>query len=400
MENFPVPQQPNYAIASPSETAASAAAAQARAMVEARYVMALRRPRVWDQVRQDIVKECSRPSFAHNKSSLYKKPIGAGVEGLGIRFVEVALRCMSNVFVETPTVFEDDKKEIVRVSVTELESNMTWSVDVSVSKTVERSKPLDDGSYISVRKNSYGKPVYTVTANDEDLLNKRAALISKAIRTQGLRVIPGDLQDEAEDIIRKIRLDKAAQDPDAERKGIADAFAGLNVSAAQLTEYLGHGLEQCSPAQLVELRAIYGTIRDGEATWRQVMENAKAEKGESPEDAAGGASVSELNAKINARKEKLTQPKTGETAAGDPNAGKTEATNSSAPAAPEKPKTKAPDNGFAITLADVLKAVASAKDADDLAAAIDLASKGLTAPQEKAEADVEIRAAKKRLKIE
>jgi hypothetical protein len=128
------------------ETASTAVAAQAKAMVEARYIMAMQRPRNWDQVRQDIVRECKRPSFAHNKSAYYRKPIGQGVEGLGIRFVEVALRCMTNVLVETTMIFEDDAKEVHRVAVTDLESNLTYPLDVRVSKTVERSKPSDDGS--------------------------------------------------------------------------------------------------------------------------------------------------------------------------------------------------------------------------------------------------------------
>jgi len=259
-----------------AETASTAVAAQAKAMVEARYVMALQRPRNWDQVRQDLMKECRRPSFAHNKSAYYRKPIGQGVEGLGIRFVEVALRCMKNVLVETTMIFEDDTKEVHRVAVTDLESNLTYPLDVRVSKTVERSKPMDDGSFISMRMNSYKKPVYTVPATDDDLLNKRAALISKAIRTLGLRIIPGDMQDEAEEIIKHVRLDEAARDPDAERKKIADAFGGIGVKADDLVEYLGHALDACSPAELVDLRGIYGAIKDGETTWKAVMEN-KAE---------------------------------------------------------------------------------------------------------------------------
>lgn len=260
-----------------TETASAYVAAQAKAVVEARYVMALRRPRNWDQVRQDLLKECRRPSFAHNKSAYYRKPIGDGVEGLGIRFVEVALRCMTNVLVETTMIFEDESKEIHRVSVTDLESNLTYPLDVRVTKTVERSKPADDGSYISVRKNSYNRNVYTVPATDDDLLNKRAAQISKAIRTLGLRIIPGDMQDEAEGIIKAIRLDEAARDPDTERKRIADAFNEIGVKAADLTEYLGHTLDTCSPAELVNLRGIYGAIRDGESSWKSVMEN-KAEQ--------------------------------------------------------------------------------------------------------------------------
>lgn len=264
-----------------AETASTAVAAQAKAMVEARYIMALRRPRNWDQVRQDLLKECKRPSFAHNKSAFYRKPIGDGVEGLGIRFVEVALRCMTNVLVETSMVYEDEAKEIHRVSVTDLESNLTYPLDVRVTRTVERSKPSDDGTYISVRKNSYGRNVYTVPATDDDLLNKRSAQISKAIRTLGLRIIPGDLQDEAEAIIKGIRMNEAARDPDAERKRIADAFAEIGVKAADLSAYLGHSLDTCSPTELVNLRGIYGAIRDGEASWKSVMEN-KAERDGKP----------------------------------------------------------------------------------------------------------------------
>lgn len=260
------------------ETASSAVAAQSKAMIESRYVMAMRNPRNWDAVRQDLIKECKRPSFAHNKSAYYIKPIGQGVEGLGIRFVEVALRCMKNVLVETTMIFEDDTKEVHRVSVTDLEANITYPLDVRVSKTVERSKPNSDGSYIAVRKNSYNKDVYTVPGTDDDLLNKRGALISKAIRTIGLRIIPGDLCDEAEEIIKRIRLDEAAKDPDAERKKIVDAFDGIGVNATDLIGYLGHDIAKCSPAQLVTLRGIYGAIKDGEATWQSVMNN-KSEQG-------------------------------------------------------------------------------------------------------------------------
>ncbi len=255
------------------ETASTAIAAQSKAMVESRYIMAMRNPRNWDAVRQDLIKECRRPSFANNKSAYYIKPIGNGVEGLGIRFVEVALRCMKNVLVETTMIFEDEFKEVHRVSVTDLEANITYPLDVRVSKTVERSKPNSDGSYMSVRKNSYGKDVFTVLGTDDDILNKRGALISKAIRTIGLRIIPGDLCDEAEEIIKHIRLDEAAKDPDAERRKIVDAFAAIGVTATDLTSYLGHDLGKCSPAQIVTLRGIYGAIKDGEASWQSVIQN-------------------------------------------------------------------------------------------------------------------------------
>ena len=271
------------------ETASTAIAAQAKAMVESRYIMAMRNPRNWDQVRQDLIRECMRPGFAHNKSTYYKKPIGDGVEGLGIRFVEVALRCMKNVLIETNMIFEDGQKEIHRVSVTDLESNVTYPLDVKVTKTVERKKPNDDGSYISVRKNSRGQETYTVQAQDDELLNKRGAMISKAVRTLGLRIIPGDLCDEAETIIKKIRLDSAAKDPGAERKRIVDYFSKIGVRATDLFEYLGHSVDQCSPAQLVDLRGIYDAIKDGEATWKSVMDNKREQEANSSPAPKNGA---------------------------------------------------------------------------------------------------------------
>ena len=65
-----------------SENAALAMAAQQKA-VEARYKMALARPRDLDAVRQNMLKDARRPSFA--SVAIYHKPIGKGVEGPSIR---------------------------------------------------------------------------------------------------------------------------------------------------------------------------------------------------------------------------------------------------------------------------------------------------------------------------
>lgn len=253
-------------------------AAQAKAAVEARFIMALNRPRDWDDVRIKLLSECRRPAFAQNKSAYYIKPIGKGVEGLGIRFAEVALRCMTNVLVETDTLHDDTLTRMIRVSVTDLEANETIGKSITLTKTVERSKPLDDGSYISVRSNSQGYKTYTVPATDDDLLNKEGALVSKAIRTLALRIIPGDLQDECEAVILEVRKDAAAKDPAGERKKIADGFAGINVKPSDITEYLGHDFGSCSPAELVTLRGVFGAIRDGETTWAAGIETKRMER--------------------------------------------------------------------------------------------------------------------------
>lgn len=257
-----------------AETASVALAAQAKAAVEARYVMAMQRPRDWDNVRSKLMRECHRTNFAD--SAIYHKPIGKGITGLSIRFVECALRCMSNTLTEVAAIYDDNEKRIVKVTVTDLESNTTFHKDIVIPKTVERKFLKEGQEPISKRTNSYGETTYTVEASEDDFLNKQGALESKAVRNCGLRLIPGDLQDEAMSELQATRQQEAFNDPDAARKKMVDAFASINVGVPALKGYLGCDLDGISPEQINEMRAIFTTIKSGEATWSSyVKEEAK-----------------------------------------------------------------------------------------------------------------------------
>jgi hypothetical protein len=35
---------------------------------------------------------------------------------------------------------------------------------------------------------------------------------------------------------------------------------------------LGHPIEQCTPKEIDDLRAIYAALKDGESTWAEIME--------------------------------------------------------------------------------------------------------------------------------
>lgn len=263
------------AVAMRAETAAVAVAAAAKAEIEARYVMALKRPRDLDAVRVALLKDCARPGFAER--ARYRKPIGKGVEGPSIRFVEAALGRMGNVLVTSPTIYDDESKRIVRVGVTDLETNTSYSKDVTIDKTVERSKLSDGQRPLGQRTNSQGKVTYLVAATDDDLLNKEGALISKAIRTSGLRILPSDLVEESMSHVLAALEKGARSDPDAAQKAVADAFASIGVQPGALKDYLGHDLATCSPKEIADLRAIFATIRDGETTWHEVASAKKQE---------------------------------------------------------------------------------------------------------------------------
>ncbi|OQA34773.1 MAG: hypothetical protein BWY56_01837 [Acidobacteria bacterium ADurb.Bin340] len=265
----------------PAETATAALAAQAKAMIEARFIMAMQRPRDLDMVRQRLLKECQRPTFA--EVARYRKPIGKGVEGPSIRFAEAAIRCMTNIVVETLTVFDDREKRIVRVSVTDLEANVPYSKDVTIPKAVERRKPKPGDVVLRQRVNSHGEPVFLIEATDDEILNQENALISKAVRTLGLRLVPGDLIDEAMDAVMETLRNRDAQDPDAAKRKLFDAFAGVGVTVDQIKEYLGHKGDVLNPKELADLRGLFSALRDGETTWREIMEARLPEADEKKE---------------------------------------------------------------------------------------------------------------------
>lgn len=251
-----------------NETAATAAAAQSKALVEARYTVALARPRDLDAVRERLLKECRRPSFA--EVARYNKPIGKGVVGPSIRFAEAAVRCMGNIVIQEVTTYDDEEKRIIEVSVTDLENNTPWTTSITIEKTVERRKR--DGEVIRERKNSYGDTVYIVRATEDDLLNKKNALLSKAVRTLALRHIPGDLIDECMDLVVATQNKKDAEDPDAAKRKILDAFASIGVPVDQLKKYVGTDLAVINPKDLAELRALHSAIKEGETTWKSAMD--------------------------------------------------------------------------------------------------------------------------------
>jgi hypothetical protein len=268
------------AVALRGETAALAQAERLKAGVQARYLVAMKQPRDWDQVRVRLMKECRRPGFS--EGGLYLKPvgnkmtpIGRGVMGLSVRFAEAAVRCMTNLLAESEIVFEDDERRQIRVTVTDLEGNVSYPIDVMVAKTVERSKLPDGETALRVRINSQGKPTYLLPATEDDMLNKTNSAVSKAIRTAALRILPGDIADECEALMIETRLKQDTADPDAAKKKLLDAFATLNVMPSEIKQYIGHPVEQLSPQEIQELRALYTAIKDGEATWSVALESKK-----------------------------------------------------------------------------------------------------------------------------
>lgn len=302
--------QPGAAMAK-AETAVSAIATQARARVEARYLMAVHRPRDIEAVRVKLLKECQRPGFA--EAARYKRPVGrkknertnqweeAFIEGPSIRFAEAAARLMGNLDVDSPTIYEDERSRIVRAMVTDLEANTTYSKDLTIEKTVERRQLKKGQKPLGTRQNSYGDTVYIVFATPSEVDVKAGAETSKAIRTLVLRLLPGDIQEECMAKCVETRDAKIKQDPDGERRKMIDAFAAIGVSPDELKLYVGQELASLSPAQTGELRDLYLAIKDGVTTWGDIK-RARNESDDGDDDEGGNGGASRMEQLKNAVK--------------------------------------------------------------------------------------------------
>jgi len=265
--------QTNPAIVSAAETA--------KAKIQAAYTMAMHRPRNEFEVRDAILTACKNPEFANE--SWFKIPNKG--EGFTIRFAEAASRAMRNIYSDTQAIYEDDRIRRIKVTLTDLETNMTFARDVQISKTVERktNRPED---CLGERKNSKGETVYILKASDDEIEIRVASALSKAVRTEVLRLIPPDIKSEAKKVIFETRRTKdASADPKDVMRKLMDAFSGIGVSPEELQKYYGNQpLTSISPDQKEELRGLYVAIKEGHTSWGEVMSaRASANERKDPE---------------------------------------------------------------------------------------------------------------------
>jgi hypothetical protein len=281
------------------EMAAVASAAGAKALVEARFLVALSRPRDFDRARGRIIAACSRPGFA--AKAVYRKPQGKKknesgmwvdnyIEGLSIRFAEEAIRDYGNIHVSASIIYDDPERSVLRVSATDLECNSTLDDEVVLTKRVERKGDHKTGAapvgrtVFGERLNSYGDKTYIVEATDDEMGIKLGSAKSKLIRNLGLRLIPGDLLDEARKVCDDTTRREAAQNLPERRQKMALAFSETGVTAKALSEYLGHDCAQSSADEMVELGRVLTDLKEG-GKWAEHLAAKRDERAPSAPEA-------------------------------------------------------------------------------------------------------------------
>jgi len=300
-ESTDIVRRDDYAVARNQDPVAVALAAQERAMVEARIMVAIRNRRSWDDVRQNMMKLCRDSEFC--AEALYVKPISRAPEGwadldkrerllkapeewptgFSIRFLEAVIYEAGNIDVQTIVLAEDEQKRVTRVGVWDIESNNAYWRVITTPKTVERRKIKQGQTPLATRENSYGDTVYIIQATDAEVSQSEAASVSKAIRTLAEKLLPPHYKQEWKRKIWDTLANSAMSDPEGTKKKILDAFADKGILPSMIERYLGHPVSASTPGEYVNLRGIYMAICEGVATWKDVMAlNEQPEEGEKP----------------------------------------------------------------------------------------------------------------------
>lgn len=289
--------------------------AQAKAQAESfAMVMAAKQwPRDEAKSVEKLLVACQRPTLAEQAVYTYAR-MGTDITGPSIRLAEAAARAWGNIKYGFKVTGSDKLNTEVLCYAYDMESNIP----------VERAFVV---SHIRHTKN--GDKLLT---DPRDIYEKVANEAMRRVRACILECIPGDVIESAVNQCEQT-LTATADISEATIKKLVDAFAKLGVTKSQIVAKIQRNLDAITPAQVIALRKIFVSLKDGMAK---------------PEDFFD-QNIVEAKATVNVTP-KSKKPTLAEKAAAAAAAAKANETES--PAEPPAPETRTPPPDLPYTQED------------------------------------------------
>ncbi len=216
---------------------------RAIAEVQARMIIARASPRDPIRATDMILQDCTRPTLADSALYQYTRG-GSAVSGPSIRLAEAIARRWGNI--------ASGIKEVARHG--EYSECLAYAWDLETGYYDERQfqvrhwRDTKTGGYLLKDE----RDIYELIANMGQR-RKRAVLLS---------VIPGDVVEAATAQCEETLKATADTSPEALKK-MTDAFDGVGVTKQQIEARCQCHLAAVRPAQMIQLRKIYASIKDG-----------------------------------------------------------------------------------------------------------------------------------------
>ncbi len=218
---------------------------KAVAQIQACMVMAQRAPRNENQSYSAIMEACKRPTLADQ--AIYAYPRGGKmVTGPSIRLAEVLAQKYGNMHIEISIVSQNSEKTEALATAIDMQSNYV----VSQGFTVPHQRTTKKG-------------VQRLT-DERDIREMVQNIGSRILRGCILRVIPGDITESA--LAQCQRTQASDETPIKEQiRKMVTAFDEIGIKVEHLEKRLLHNLDATIPAEIVGLKSIYKSIKDGMA---------------------------------------------------------------------------------------------------------------------------------------
>lgn len=220
------------------------AASRSAQEIQAAVLLAKRFPRDVNAAYQRIMNSCKRKKLA--EQALYAYPRGGTmVTGPSIRLAEELARGWGNMDFGVVELEQKAGESICMAYAWDLETN-TRQTKVF---TVSHFRQTKTSRYLLTDP----RDIYETVANQG----------ARRMRACVLAIIPGDIQEEAiEECQRTLKGSNNEPLSDRVRKMVAK-FAELGISQVMIEGRLGHNIDSVLEIELVNLRGIYQSIKDG-----------------------------------------------------------------------------------------------------------------------------------------
>lgn len=213
------------------------------AEVQAAMVIAQRFPRDPKIATDRILNACTRPTLAEGALYSYSRG-GSEITGPSIRLAEAAAQAWGNMQFGIRELEQRNGESTVEAYAWDVETN-TRQVKVF---QVAHKRHTKKGSY----KLDDPRDIYELVANQG----------ARRLRACILGVIPGDVIEAAVRQCEQTLKTTADTSPEAQEK-LLKAFEQFGVSKAQIEKRIQCRLDAIRPAQIIQLKKVYASLRDG-----------------------------------------------------------------------------------------------------------------------------------------
>lgn len=211
--------------------------------VQAALVIAKRFPRDEKASLDRILNSCTRPSLANQALYSYSRG-GSEITGPSIRLAEAVAQQWGNI--------QFGIKELEQSNGTSTVEAFAWDVETNTRQVKIFQVAHERHTRNGTTKLKDPRDIYELVANNG----------ARRLRACILGVIPGDIIEEAQRQCEATMSASADTSPEAMAR-MVEGFAEFNITREQIEKRIQRRIDSIVPAQVIALRKIYRSLKDG-----------------------------------------------------------------------------------------------------------------------------------------